>query len=171
MLDEGVCCAVPGARVVAYVEREAFAASVLLARMGEASLEPAPIWCGNLEEFSASDWHGAVDCITAGFPCQPWSTAGKQLGTKDERWIWPEIARIIRQIDPPLVCLENVPGLISGRGLNCVLGDLATMGFDAEWCRVAAADVGASHLRERIFILAIDPRRGRRILRQSSWCR
>lgn len=168
MLDEGVRCAVPGARVVGYVEREAFAAGILLARMGDEALEPAPVWCGNLEEFNACEWHREVDCITAGFPCQPFSAAGKQEGFDDERWIWPAITNIIRDIRPPLVFLENVPGLVAGRGINRVLGDLAALGFDAEWCSLSAADVGASHLRERVFILAVSSRGGLGVLRQSS---
>lgn len=168
MLDEGVCCAIPDARIVGYVEREAFAAALLLARMGEACLEPAPIWCSRLEEFESCKWSGIVDCLTAGFPCQPWSTAGNQRGIEDERWIWPTIAAIISTIQPPVLFLENVPGLLSGRGLNRVLGDIAALGFDAEWCHLAAADVGASHHRERLFILAIDASRGCGVLRQSS---
>src|ERR1700756_3619339 len=118
MLDEGVCCAVPDARIVGYVEREAFAAALLLARMGEACLEQAPIWCSSLEEFQPEGWCEIVDCLTAGFPCQPWSTAGNQRGIADERWIWPTIVEIIGKINPAVVFLENVPGLVSGRGLN-----------------------------------------------------
>lgn len=144
-----------GCRTVGYVEREAFAAAILLARMEDKALEPAPVWCGNLEQFDAAAWRGAVDCVTAGFPCQPWSAAGKREGFSDERWIWPAIAGIIRESGAWLVCLENVPGLVSGRGLNRVLGDLAEMGFDAEWGCLTAASVGASHKRERIFIVAI----------------
>lgn len=168
MLDEGVRVAVPEARTVGYVEREAFAQGILLARMGDAALEPAPVWCGPLEDFPSGEWRGAVDCITAGFPCQPWSAAGKQQGEADERWLWPAIAGIIRAVEPSLVFLENVPGLVAGRGINRVLGDLAALGFDAEWCSISAADVGAAHLRERVFILAVDTRGGRRVLRESS---
>lgn len=168
MLDEAVRIARPGARAVGYVEREAFAAAILLARMADEALEPAPVWCGNLEDFRAGEWRGAVDCVTAGFPCQPWSAAGRQQGERDERWIWPAIAGIVSECGAPVIFLENVPGLIAGRGLNRCLGDLARMGFDAEWGAVSAAAVGASHLRKRIFILAIDARRGRRVLRESS---
>jgi DNA (cytosine-5)-methyltransferase 1 len=168
MLDEGVRVAVPTARTVGYVEREAFAAGILLARMADAVLEPAPVWCGPLEDFAGREWRGAVDCITAGFPCQPWSTAGKQQGESDVRWIWPAIADIIDAVRPSLVFLENVPGLVIGRGINRVFGDLARLGFDAEWCSLSAADVGAAHLRKRVFILAVDACGGRRILRESS---
>lgn len=158
----------PGARIEGYVEREAFASSILLARMEDKALEPAPVWCGLLEDFRSREWRGTVDCITAGFPCQPWSTAGKRGGESDDRWIWPDIVRVIEDIQPACVFLENVPGLIAGRGLNSVLGSLAAIGFDAEWCSISAADVGASHLRKRVFILAFDARRGRGILREPS---
>lgn len=168
MLDEGIRIALPEARTVGYVEREAHAEAILLARMADAALEQAPVWCGPLEDFQSREWRGAVDCITAGFPCQPWSAAGRQLGEADDRWIWPAISRIIDDSETPTVFLENVPGLVVGLGLNRVLGDLAALGFDAEWCCVSAADVGAAHLRERIFILAVDASRGRGILRQSS---
>jgi len=168
MLDEGVRVAVPEARTVGYVEREAYAEAVLLARMGEEALEPAPVWCGPLEDLKFGEWRGAVDCLTAGFPCQPWSAAGQQRGEADDRWLWPAIRDGIRESGVPIVFLENVPGLVSGCGLNRVLGDLAALGFDAEWCSISAADVGAAHLRERIFILAVGSSGGRGVLRESS---
>jgi len=167
MLDEGVRVALPEARTVGYVEREAFAQGILLARMADQALEPAPIWCGPLEDFPRGEWRGAVDCLTAGFPCQPWSAAGKQQGESDDRWIWPAIADIVDAVRPSLVFLENVPGLVIGRGINRVFGDLARLGFDAEWCSLSAADVGATHLRKRVFILAVDACGGRRVLRES----
>lgn len=173
MLDEGVCLAVEyltGQRavVVGQCERESVAASILLARMADEALEPAPLYVGNFEDADWSLWAGAVDCIVAGFPCQPWSAAGAQKGTDDERWLWPAISRVISEVEPPLIFLENVPGLVSGGGLELVLADLAALGFDAEWTSLAASEVGASHERERIFILAQHQSRGRGILRESS---
>ncbi len=142
-----------GCRVVGYVERDAYAAAVLLARMEDASLAPAPVWCGDAEELDPAPFLG-VDLITAGFSCQPWSSAGKRRGIADERWIWPAIAALIRRVGPRYVFLENVRALISRGGLALVLGDLADLGFDAEWTVLSAAEVGASHKRERVFILA-----------------
>ncbi len=139
--------------MVGYVERDAYAASVLLARMEVASLEPAPVWCGNLEDLDTAPFLG-VDLVTAGFPCQPWSAAGKRKGTDDERWIWPAIASLLRRVRPRFVFLENVRALISGGGLGLVLADLADLGFDAEWTVLSAGEVGASQQRERVFILA-----------------
>lgn len=139
-------------RTVCHVERDAYAAAVLVARMEEQALDCAPIW-DDVTTFRGEPWRGVVDIVSAGFPCQPWSVAGKRKGTEDDRWIWPAIVRIIRECGAPLVFLENVPGLLR-HGLREVLSDLAEIGFDAEWTCVSAADVGAPHRRERLFILA-----------------
>lgn len=144
-------------KVLGYVERDGYAASILLARMADKVLEPAPVWCGNIEDFDARVFAGHVGIITAGFPCQPWSHAGARLGTEDKRWLWPDIARVIGQVRPAYVFLENVPGLIVGGGLNPVLGSLAALGYDAVWGCFSAAEVGAPQVRERVFILARDP--------------
>jgi DNA (cytosine-5)-methyltransferase 1 len=99
-----------------------------------------------------------VDIITGGFPCQDLSIAGKQAGLSGERsGLWHEYARIIRELRPRFVFVENVPALrnfVSDGGLGRVLGDLAESGYDAEWDCVPAAAVGAPHVRDRIFILA-----------------
>jgi DNA (cytosine-5)-methyltransferase 1 len=94
-----------------------------------------------------------VDLICGGFPCQPVSVAGKQKGQDDDRWLWPEFARIVRELRPRYVLAENVPGLLI-RGMGDVLGDLSALGYDAEWESIPAAAVGAPHLRYRVFILA-----------------
>ena len=101
-----------------------------------------------------------VDLICGGFPCQPVSQAGKRLAQADERWLWPEFARIIRELRPRYALMENVPGLLV-RGFGGVLGDLAAAGYDAEWCVLGADDVGAPHRRKRVFIVAhtASPRR------------
>jgi DNA (cytosine-5)-methyltransferase 1 len=99
----------------------------------------------------------AVDLICGGFPCQPVSHAGKRKGTTDDRWLWPEFARVIGELRPRWVVLENVPGIFTangGRALSEVLGDLASLGFDARWTCVRASDVGAPHRRERFFLVA-----------------
>ena len=102
----------------------------------------------------------SVDLICGGFPCQPVSQAGKRAGTADERWLWGEFARIIRQVKPRWVVAENVTGLLSanaGRAFAEVLRDLAESGYDAVWDVFPAGGpggVGAPHRRERIFIIA-----------------
>lgn len=152
-LELGVRLALgPSYRAVAHVERDPFAASVLVARMADQVLDPAPVW-DDLCTFDGRPWRGRVDLVTAGFPCQPWSAAGRRQGTADDRWLWPDVARIVGDVGPRLVLLENVPGLLAG-GLGPVLGDLADLGFDAEWGVFSAADVGAPHLRKRVFVLA-----------------
>ncbi len=140
------------ARTVAHVERDTYAAATLVARMGEETLDEAPIW-DDLTTFDGQAWRGKVDCITAGFPCQPFSQAGKQLGVEDDRWIWPAIKRIICDVGPGFVFLENVPQLVRG-GLPFVLCDLAQLGFNAEWGLHSAAEVGAPHKRDRFWLLA-----------------
>ena len=94
-----------------------------------------------------------VDLIAGGFPCQPVSLAGRLAGQADPRWLWPAFAGVVRRLRPRLVLVENVPGLLV-RGLGDVLGDLARAGYDAEWFCLSAADVGAPHLRRRVFVVA-----------------
>lgn len=94
-----------------------------------------------------------VDVIAGGFPCQPVSVAGRQQGTADERWLWPHMAGAVRHLQPRYVLLENVPGLLAN-GMGDVLGDLAAIGYDCEWRCISAADMGAPHLRRRIWIVA-----------------
>ena len=152
-LDLAVGLLVADYRTICYVEREAYAASTLVARMADGALDPAPVW-DDVWTFRGGRWRGQVDLVTAGFPCTPWSAAGAGRGVEDERWIWPALLERIREIRPTFVFLENVPPLVSRGGLALVLGDLAECGFDAEWDLFAAADVGASHQRERLFVLA-----------------
>jgi len=99
-----------------------------------------------------------VDLLAGGFPCQPFSVAGKQRRLEDDRWLWPEFARAIRELRPRLVLVENVPGLLVGGGMDAVLGDLAELGYDAEWESIPAAAVGAPHLRYRVWIVAYSNR-------------
>jgi DNA (cytosine-5)-methyltransferase 1 len=139
-------------RTVAFVEIEAAAAATLVARMEEGVLCPAPVW-DDLDTFDGRPWRRVVDFISAGFPCQPWSVAGTRTGLADARWLWPPIARILREVRPLGLLLENVPGLVRG-GLGYVLRDLFALGFDARWDCFSASDVGASHGRERIFLVA-----------------
>jgi DNA (cytosine-5)-methyltransferase 1 len=102
-----------------------------------------------------------VDVLAGGFPCQDLSTAGLRAGIDGERsGLWAEFARLIRELRPRFVLVENVPGLLP-RGMGRVLGDLADVGYDADWDCIPAAALGAPHLRARIFILAY-PSGGRR---------
>ncbi len=105
------------------------------------------------EDVRKMDGATRVSLVCGGFPCQPHSLAGKRKGTSDERWLWPAFAAIIERARPLGVFIENVPGLRTS-GLRDVLAGLADLGFDAEWDYFSAAEVGAPHIRRRLFILA-----------------
>lgn len=107
------------------------------------------------EDATILDWSAVLraDILCGGFPCQPVSLAGSRRGQEDERWLWPDFFRAIRAIRPRYVLVENVPGLLSA-GMGDVLGDLASIGYDAEWDSLSAAYIGAPHLRKRVFLVA-----------------
>jgi DNA (cytosine-5)-methyltransferase 1 len=116
----------------------------------------------NLGDITTTDWSSVdrPDLICAGYPCQPFSLNGDRRGADDPRHLWPIIATAIRHLAPRFVVLENVRGHIS-LGLDKVLGDLACLGFDAEWGVVPACAVGAPHRRDRVFVVAYSPSWGR----------
>lgn len=151
-LDLGLHIAEPGYRAVGYVERDAYAAAVLVARMADAALDPAPVW-DDLASFDGRPWRGAVDLVLAGYPCQPFSVAGRRRGTDDPRHLWPHVARIIDECRPGSVFLENVPNHLN-LGYREVREDLEGMGFVVAEGLFSAAEVGAPHRRERLFVLA-----------------
>ncbi|MGW7083312.1 DNA cytosine methyltransferase [Streptomyces sp. NPDC054871] len=109
----------------------------------------------NLGDITAVDWHDVepVDIYIGGYPCQPFSTAGKRKGTKDDRHLWPYIARALGVLRPRLAVFENVAGHLS-LGFDTVLADLAAIGFDADWCCVRASDIKAAHQRKRLIFWA-----------------
>lgn len=152
-LDLGVQLAVGECRTVAYVEREAYACEVLASRMEKDDLDPAPIWT-DVSTFDGEPFRGLVDIILGGFPCQDISVAGKRAGIGGERsGLWKQFARIVEEVQPRLVFIENVAALRSS-GLEVVLEDLASLGYDAEWGTLRASDVGATHHRDRLFLVA-----------------
>ena len=154
-LDLGIQLCIPSSRTVCFVEREAFAAAVLRAKMEEGRLHKAAIW-SDVTTFDGRPFIEKVDYISAGFPCQPWSVAGKQNGTNDERWLWDDIKRIICEVRPRFLFLENVPGIVNG-GIDPILRDLASIGFNAEWGMLKASSVGARHHRNRFFLFGYVP--------------
>jgi DNA (cytosine-5)-methyltransferase 1 len=142
-----------GWRTVCAVEWEPYAACVLAARQNDGLLPHFPIW-DDVQTFDGGPWRGVAQVISGGFPCQDISIAGKGDGLDGERsGMWREMARIICEVGPEYVFVENSPMLVS-RGLGAVLGDLSSMGFDAKWGIVGAKDVGANHQRDRIWIVA-----------------
>ena len=149
-----------GWRTVCAVERDAYASQILAQRQNDGILEPFPIW-SDVTTFDGKPWRGIVDVISGGFPCQDISIAGKGAGIDGERsGLWAEMVRIIGEVRPGHVYVENSP-MLTSRGLGKVLGDLATMGFNAEWGCISAADLGANHERDRIWILATNTSDGR----------
>ena len=154
-LDSAIRLVFPECRTVCYIEREAYAASVLVARMEDKTLGEAPIW-SDVATFDGERFNGCVDTVAFGFPCTDISVAGKQEGiSKGTRsGLFFEACRIIRQVRPRYLFIENVPGLLANRFMSVVLGELSEMGFDAEWGVFSARDVGSTHLRKRVFILA-----------------
>jgi DNA (cytosine-5)-methyltransferase 1 len=142
-----------GARVVGYVERDAYAQAVLLARMEDEALEPAPIF-SDLQSFYPVGWGGRVDLVFGGPPCQPYSAAGHKRRDSDPRDLTEDFLRVVGTVGPSLVFLENVRRFICPTGLGRVLGELASLGFDAEWGTLSACVLGAPHPRERVFVLA-----------------
>lgn len=112
----------------------------------------------NHRDLTTTDWSAVepVDILTGGYPCQPFSHAGKRKGTDDERHIWPDVREAIRRLRPRYTFLENVAGHRS-LGFDRVLGDLAEDGLHVRWTSVRASDVGAPHRRERLFILVTPP--------------
>jgi DNA (cytosine-5)-methyltransferase 1 len=112
---------------------------------------------GDITKTDFTFWNGQIDIITGGFPCQPFSVAGKRKGEEDSRYLWPEMLRCIREIEPAFVVAENVSGLVTmanGETLEWVLSDLENEGYIVEPCLIPACGIGAWHRRERIWICA-----------------
>jgi len=144
-----------GWRTVCAVERDAYAAQVLAQRQNDGVLKPFPIW-SDVQTFDGRRWRGLVDVVSGGFPCQDISCAGKGAGITGARsGMWSHMARIIGEVRPRYAFIENSPMLVT-RGLGVVLSDLAALGYDAEWGCISAADCGAPHERDRIWIVACD---------------
>jgi DNA (cytosine-5)-methyltransferase 1 len=144
-----------GWRTVCAVEWNTYAASVLVARQNDGCLAPFPVW-DDVQTFDGKPWRGIVDVVSGGFPCQDISAAGKGAGIDGEKsGMWRHMARIVDEVRPRFVFVENSP-MLTSRGLGRVLGDLATMGYNAKWGVLGAIDAGAPHQRDRIWIVATD---------------
>ncbi len=142
-----------GWRTICAAEWSPYPASVLVARQNEGILPPFPIW-DDVQTFDGKPWRGLVDVVSGGFPCQDISSAGKGAGIDGVRsGMWAHMGRIIRDVQPRYVFVENSP-MLTIRGLGRVLGDLASLGYNAKWRMLGAADLGADHKRERIWIRA-----------------
>jgi len=142
-----------GWRTICAVEWEPYAASVLAARQNDGILPPFPIW-DDIQTFDGRPWRGIVDVVSGGFPCQDISAAGKGAGIEGERsGMWREMARLVGEVRPRYVYIENSP-MLTTRGGARVIADLTSLGYDAQWDIMGAADVGAPHQRDRIWVVA-----------------
>lgn len=140
--------AVFGGEVVWHCENDKAASKVLAHRWPRVP---------NLHDITAVDWAAAepVDVVCGGWPCQPFSMAGKRKGAEDDRALWPYVAGAVRILRPRIVVLENVSAVL-GPEFQRVANDLAACGYDIAWTCLRAADIGAPHRRERLFCLATD---------------
>ena len=146
-------------RTVGYVEWEKYPQEIIKARIRDGYLDDAPIF-SDIRSFDGAQYRGLVDIVTGGFPCQPHSVAGQRKGEADERNLWPDTARIIDEVGPRYVLLENVSGILYGDAGRPayggqVVGELSELGYDCQWGVVGARDAGAPHKRERWWCLAV----------------
>lgn len=155
----GLKRAIPNLRTIAHCEIEAYAVANLIAKMEAGQMDEAPVFT-DLKTFPYRELSGRVTVLSAGFPCQPFSSAGKRQATEDPRHLYPWIANGITAMRPRYVFLENVEGIISAKTgdgesvLKYVLGDLEERGYSCAWGIFSASEVGAPHQRKRVFILA-----------------
>lgn len=146
-----------GWRTIGAVEIDEYCCEILEQRQKDGCLERFPIWNMDIKEFNtyvAQTYTGMVDVITAGFPCQPFSVAGKQQGKKDERNCWPQTRDTIGIVRPRHIFLENVPGLLVHEYIWTILSEITALGYDSKWGIISAKDVGAPHLRKRWWLVA-----------------
>jgi len=139
-------------RNVCYVEREAAAVETLVSRIADGIMDDAPVW-SDIATFDSRCWRGKVHIITGGYPCQPFSHAGKRGGADDPRHLWPHIIKHVNTLRPLLCFFENVDGHLS-LGYREVRDDLEALGYRVEAEIVSAAETGATHRRKRLFIMA-----------------
>lgn len=150
------------------VEIEPYCQRILEQRQHDGVFPPFPIW-DDVKTFGVSVWPHDVDLIHAGFPCQPWSVAGKREGEADERNLWPDTLRVVGEIRPRYVFLENSAALVTKPYFrNAILGGLATLGYDAAWTVLGAHEVGAPFYRKRVWVLAADTHRQRELQPEGS---
>ena len=152
-----------GWRTIGAVEISAYCRGVLLRRQQDGMLPLFPIW-DNIKTFRSDNKETssyikaarslASLVITAGFPCQPYSTAGRRRGADDSRNLWPDTIRVIREVEPEVALLENVSGLLSFDYYGEIIGQLAESGYDTTWQVISASSLGLPHIRKRLWILA-----------------
>jgi len=144
-------------RTIGYVENDEDCQILLAQRIKDGLIDNAPIFT-DIKTFissgSAKLYKGIANIISAGFPCQPFSQAGKMLEDEDERNLWPETCDCIRIIQPEIAYLENAARLSVSRYFATILSDLYKIGYNAKWCRLSAEFCGANHERKRTWLMA-----------------
>lgn len=143
-----------GHKPIVAVEWDKYACKVLRERAAEGWFPGLHVWEGDVRLFDPSEYAGSVDCIHAGFPCQDISFAGNQEGVGEETrsGLYREVLRIARVVRPKKLFLENVAAIVTN-GLGTVLDDLAALGYDCQWLCLRASDCGATHERDRWWLL------------------
>ena len=158
-IGRGLERVIPNLRTIAHCEIEAYAIANLIAKMEEGQLDACPVFT-DLKQFPFRELRGKTTILSAGFPCQPFSSAGKRQATEDPRHLWPWIANGVSAMRPRYCFFENVPGIISAKTadgesvLKYVLRDLEQRDYKCAWGIFSAEEVGAPHQRKRVFILA-----------------
>jgi len=142
-----------GHQCICAVEIDNYCQQVLGQRQKDGMLPWFPIF-DDIKEFDGKPWRGVTDIIAGGFPCQPFSVAGKQAGESDERNMWPDTIRVIREVRPRYCFLENVPNILVHGYFGTILGDMAESGYNIRWRCLSAAECGAPHKRTRLWIVA-----------------
>jgi len=147
-----------GHRIVGAVEIDKYCCSVLEQRQKDGVLDYFPIFQTDIREFIqhgyADLYKGHCDLVSGGFPCQPFSHAGKRKGARDSRNMWPETIEVVRRVAPEFCFFENVPGLLSSGYFGKIIEDLAESGYGVRWRILSAAELGAPHKRDRLWIVA-----------------
>lgn len=140
-----------------YVEYNNYCQRVIKQRIKDGALDNAPIF-GDIRTFIsdgyADSYQGMVDVVTAGFPCQPFSVAGRGAAENDPRNMWPETIDVIRRVRPGFALLENVPGLLAHKYIRTIFRNLAESGYECRWRILSASEMGAPHKRDRLWIVA-----------------
>ena len=136
-----------GMQTVAFCENDDFCRKVLAKHWPDVTIH------NSIEELDGKKYRGSIELVCCGWPCQPWSVAGRRLGSRDDRHLWPEVHRIVRQVQPRWFIGENVPGLVR-LGLDPALSDLEDEGYTSQTFNIGAIAVDAPHIRQRIFIIS-----------------
>ena len=161
-------------RTVGYCDNDKYIQQLLQQRIKDGLIDDAPI-ISDIRQFDWGLYRGVASLITAGFPCQPHSHAGKRKGKDDDRNLWPDTLRVIKAVRPSYVLLENVPGILSSTGDSdmestgselgdvttgtpgyaaTIIGQLSEIGYDCQWDVVSAEEAGAPHRRQRWWCFA-----------------